>query len=604
MTRTNLLLNGAFRSGVTGWTAEQATISADSGRMRVIPSSSSWTVSSDSTPVTPGQWVSLAADITAGDSPVDLCLRFAGTDGPAPRASAPAGSTGRVVVTAQAPAGATTVQAALSASTGGVAAAYPPLSSRDAWELGAAVQAADGVAAGAWVVPAGADVSDGKATVTGTLSMGVPAAAVAGHTLGLSWSASTSVAGALVQRGGFYGVTADGILKKSYLARGFQGLTDTETTYQDSVTIPSAETLAEDGVEVVYPVVFLAAGVTFTRIEVVDETTQTLWADNTILQLGDTQRDVSDTSFFDGDTRPVRIGDTGKALVYSWTGVPGGSPSREEVGRWPIFTLTAIIPDGDAPVVQVIVPGLYARSGTQLRVTGHAENGFSWTVRGSGSMGNDSQLVLGDALAPVNTPLTYRIVRPWDGQTVESTPVTRPWSGRSLMTDVLGGGRLDLIWQGDDSRAPDQRITAHEIPGRPTPVMVFAPVMGAGTVSLTARTSGAHTQTMTALAARPTIAVLFHNPARCFQCRRGVCDVPLTTVMALTSVSQARTPRQDQAERAWTIKGTICSVPEPQRIVGLSVWDDFDAAALTWVRLDAMGLSWDDFDATIWQEVR
>ena len=583
MTRTNLLLNGAFGSGVTGWTAEQATISADSGRMRVIPSSSSWAVSSDSTTVTPGQWVSLAADITASDSPADLCLRFAGTDGPAPRASAPAGSTGRVVVTAQAPDGATTVQAALAASTGGVAA-YPPLSSRDAWELGAAVQAADGAATGAWVVPAGADVSDGKATVTGTLSMGIPAAAVAGHTLALSWSASTTVAGTLVQRGGFHGVTADGVLKKSYLARGFQGLTDTETAYKDSVTIPSGEALAEDGVEVVYPVVFLAAGVTFTRVEVVDETTQTLWTDNAILQVGDAQGDVSDTSFFDGDTRPVRIGNTGKALVYSWTGVPGGSPSREEVGRWPIFTLTAIIPDGDAPVVQVIVPGLYARSGTRVRVTGHTPDGFSWVVRGSGSMGNGSQLVLGDALAPVNTPLTYRIVQPWDGQTVESTPVTRPWSGRSLMTDVIGGGRLDLIWQGDDSRAPDQRITAHEIPGRPTPVMVFAPVMGAGTVSLTARTSGAHTQTMTALVARPTIAVLFHNPARCFQCRRGVCDVPLTTVMALTSVTQARTPRQDQAERAWTIKGTICSVPEPQRIVGLSIWDDFDA--------------------TIWQEVR
>ena len=231
MTRTNLLLNGAFGSGVTGWTAEQATISADSGRMRVIPSSSSWTVSSDSTPVTPGQWVSLAADITASDSPVDLCLRFAGTDGPVPRVSTPAESTGRVVVTAQAPDGATTVQAALAASTGGVAA-YPPLSSRDAWELGAAVQAADGAATGAWVVPAGADVSEGKATVTGTLSMGIPAAAVAGHTLALSWSASTTVAGTLVQRGGFYGVTVDGILKKSYLARGFQGLTDTETTPQ------------------------------------------------------------------------------------------------------------------------------------------------------------------------------------------------------------------------------------------------------------------------------------------------------------------------------------------------------------------------------------
>ena len=250
------------------------------------------------------------------------------------------------------------------------------------------------------------------------------------------------------------------------------------------------------------------------------------------------------------------------------------------------------------------MPPLLARSGTTVRVTGHTPDGFSWTVRGSGRMGESSQLVLGDALAPVNTPLTYRIVQSWDGQTVESTPVTRPWSGRSLMTDAIGASRLDLIWQGDDARTPDQRITAHEIPGRSTPVMVFAPVMGAGTVSLTARTSGAHTQTMTALAARPTVALLFHNPAHCVQCRRGACDVPLTTVMALTSVSQARTSRQDRAERAWTIKGTICSIPEPQRIVGVSTWDDFDAASLTWARLDAMGLDWDDFDTTIWQEVR
>lgn len=454
MTRTNLLPNGAFGT-VTGWVAQQAAISADSGRMRVVPSSGSWTVSSTPATVSPGQWVSLAADITTDQAPVDLCLRFTGTDAPMPRASAPTRSDDRAVVTAQAPAGATAVQAVLAASPGG----------------------------------AGAD-------------------------------------------------------------------------------------------------------------------TQTFWADSAILQVGGTAGDVSDTSFFDGDTPPVRVGDTGQALVHSWTGVPGGSASREEIGNWPIRTLTAIIPAGDGPVVQVVVPGSLARSGTPVKVTGHTPNGFSWTVRGSGRMGQDSQLVLGDALAPVNTPLTYRMVQSWDGQTVESTPVTRPWSGRSLMTDVIGGSRLDLIWQGDDARAPVQRITAHEIPGRSTPVMVFAPVMGAGTVSLTARTSGAHTQEMAALASRPTVVLLLHNPARCFQCRRGACDVPLTTVMALTSVSQARTPRQDQAERAWSIKGTICSIPEPQRIVGVSDWDDFDAVGLTWVRLDAMGLTWDEFDATIWQEVR
>ena len=412
------------------------------------------------------------------------------------------------------------------------------------------------------------------------------------------------MAGALIQRGGFHGVTSDGVLKRAYLGRGFQSLTGSLAADKATVTIPSVQTLAADGVEVLYPVFFLAAGVRATHVEVVDETAQTLWVDNAIFQIGDTREDVSDTAFFDGDTPTVRIGDSGRALVHSWTGVPGSSSSREEVGRWPIFTLTAIIPDGDGPVVQVVVPPLLARSGTTVKVTGHTPDGFSWTVRGSGRMGENSQLVLGDALAPVNTPLTYRIVQSWDGQTVESTPVTRPWSGRSLMTDAIGASRLDLIWQGDDARTPDQRITAHEILGRSTPVMVFAPVMGAGTVSLTARTSGAHTQTMTALAARPTVALLFHNPAHCVQCRRGACDVPLTTVMALTSISQARTSRQDRAERAWTIKGTICSIPEPQRIVGVSTWDDFDAASLTWARLDAMGLDWDDFDTTIWQEVR
>ena len=598
MARTNLLKNGAFNS-LAGWAAGQAALSVDSGQARVIPSSSKWTLSSSQPEVKPGQWVSFAADVTTGGSPVDLCLWIVANAAMEARVSAPARSAGRVVVTAQAPAGASVVRPGLAAPASGIAA-YPPMSSTDAWKLGAAVSSA----AGSWTVPTGADVSDGRATVTGTLHRGIPAASVAGHTLTLSWSAASTVAGTLIQRGGFHGVTSDGVLKRTYLGRGFQSLTGSPAADKATVTIPSAQTLAADGVEVLYPVFFLAAGVRATHVEVVDETAQTLWVDNAIFQIGDTREDVSDTAFFDGDTPPVRIGDSGRALVHSWTGVPGSSSSREEVGRWPIFTLTAIIPDGDGPVVQVVVPPLLARSGTTVKVTGHTPDGFSWTVRGSGRMGENSQLVLGDALAPVNTPLTYRIVQSWDGQTVESTPVTRPWSGRSLMTDAIGASRLDLIWQGDDARTPDQRITAHEIPGRSTPVMVFAPVMGAGTVSLTARTSGAHTQTMTALAARPTVALLVHNPAHCVQCRRGACDVPLTTVMALTSTSQARTSRQDRAERAWTIKGTICSIPEPQRIVGVSTWDDFDAASLTWARLDAMGLDWDDFDTTIWQEVR
>ena len=108
---------------------------------------------------------------------------------------------------------------------------------------------------------------------------------------------------------------------------------------------------------------------------------------------------------------------------------------------------------------------------------------------------------------------------------------------------------------------------------------------------------------MLALRGRPVAVALFHNPARCFQCRRGACDVDLVTVMALTSVSHKRTRRADVAERVWTLKGTLSSVPEADRALGVSTWDDLDAARLTWDQVDAMALSWDGFDRTIWQEV-
>lgn len=269
-----------------------------------------------------------------------------------------------------------------------------------------------------------------------------------------------------------------------------------------------------------------------------------------------------------------------------------------------MVSLGAVVPSWQAPVVQVTVPAGAVRAGSRISVTGHARDGFSWPVRGGQRVFEGSQLVLGDALAPINTPVTYRLTVPGQGTEISSEPVTRPWAGRSLLTDVVGGGPVDLIWQGDDARTPDQRVTAHEVPGRATPVMVFAPVMGAGTVQLTARTSGADTRAMAALAARPTVVALFHNPARCFQCRRGVCDVPLTTVMALSSVSHARTHRADAAERAWSLKGSICSVPEPQRVIGVSTWDDLDAASLRWARVEAMSLTWDTFDRVIWQGVR
>ena len=73
--------------------------------------------------------------------------------------------------------------------------------------------------------------------------------------------------------------------------------------------------------------------------------------------------------------------------------------------------------------------------------------------------------------------------------------------------------------------------------------------------------------------------------------------------MVLTSVTHRRSERVDEAERTWTLKGTVMSAPQPGTPIWVSTWDDFDAVGLDWDRADAMALDWNRFDRTIWQEV-
>ena len=211
--------------------------------------------------------------------------------------------------------------------------------------------------------------------------------------------------------------------------------------------------------------------------------------------------------------------------------------------------------------------------------------------------------MIGDSLAPINTELRYRLTTS-RGVEVESSPVVRRWQGLSLMTDTAGKMPVNLLWQGTDQREMKMRLTEHEVPGRRTPVMVYAPTMGAGTVSLTARTNLKDTPALKLLLGTPTPVALFHNPEHCVQCRAGVCDVDLVTLMSPTGVTMERAARIDVAERTWTIKGTITSLPQASTLLALSTWTDFDARALTWQALDARRLTWEGFDRTIWQEER
>lgn len=315
------------------------------------------------------------------------------------------------------------------------------------------------------------------------------------------------------------------------------------------------------------------------------------------------QEAVADAAtFFDGDTPQIRVGYSRRALAHEWTGARGLSASREVEGELDFSSEpVALVEGGQAARVQVVIPAALVPAGTSCRVEGLTDTGFTWVPRGGVWTSDGTQRVIGDQLAPISTQIRYRLTTS-AGVTAETTPVVREYQGLSLMTSATGAHPVDLLLQGTDQRELKMRLTEHEVPGRSTPLVVYAPAMGAGTVSVTARTNLRDTPAMKALLGTPTPVALFHNPVHCVQCRLGTCDVDPVTVMAVTSASMERAPRLDVAERTWTIKGTIVGLPQPRTTLALSTWDDFDARALTWSALDARRWSWEKLDRTIWQE--
>lgn len=266
-------------------------------------------------------------------------------------------------------------------------------------------------------------------------------------------------------------------------------------------------------------------------------------------------------------------------------------------------TITAKVLSGDAPSIQVVVPAGTVPRGTAFTVYGTTgSGGFTWQVRGGKGVSDGSQIVLTDPLAPINQPLSYLVGTP-TGVVGTSQTVRRPWSGRDLLTDMLASARVAVIWQGGDARTVERRLALHTVSGRATPVPVMDTVMGAGEVSLTARTTLNDTTALLSLASTPKVLALLHNPAHCPWCRAGVCDIQPVTILALTEVSYTHSGRMDIPERLWDLKATVVGVPEPNKQIQSSSWTDFERLRWSWSFLASRRMSWDAFDATIWQEV-
>lgn len=98
----------------------------------------------------------------------------------------------------------------------------------------------------------------------------------------------------------------------------------TYEVYRNSVTITQA--IIDAGVTHIVPCVYIPAGAGINSLTVVDEELSSVFVESAILQVGQTQEDVQDTTFFDGNMGP-NLMHGGQSYAVSWDGTPGASTS-------------------------------------------------------------------------------------------------------------------------------------------------------------------------------------------------------------------------------------------------------------------------------------
>lgn len=240
------------------------------------------------------------------------------------------------------------------------------------------------------------------------------------------------------------------------------------------------------------------------------------------------------------------------------------------------------------PVVRLIVSGVPA--GRAWRVMGEAGPGQEWVAGEGVSTGTD--VVFADPWAPLGTEASYVLrytssAAPADiddlgfgfldfgeGPFGGSLVAVRRYAGRSVLTDLTGRTLVDFLWTkaGGDVRQWEPRGEFLEVPGDAFGTGVYASVAGAGTGKLLGRTVMPHTATLRGLVRANRPLVLLHQHVQPDCTARG-CDVQLSQTVFFTAVTEDLSPRDDRAERDWTL--TYRHVARPHRFLAPVVtWED------------------------------
>lgn len=243
--------------------------------------------------------------------------------------------------------------------------------------------------------------------------------------------------------------------------------------------------------------------------------------------------------------------------------------------------------------VQIVVTGLTV--GQEHKVVGSWAGG-TWTVRAGTAVATATQVVLGDVAAPINVPITYTITEGISSAT--SAPVTVAFADQYVLQSLDGSRTTQFRWlDNEDPRQLRLRTAVFDVPGRPRPASRWD-VPGGEDGQLLAATTGGQTAAMKALLVAGGPLLLRTDGA--------VRDLAAVEYVLPTSATRVLTGKGigGGEQRRWALAFEVIDDPEPDTLVPLSDWDDFDAvySGSTWTAFDAewAGRSWDQFDREDW----
>lgn len=186
----------------------------------------------------------------------------------------------------------------------------------------------------------------------------------------------------------------------------------------------------------------------------------TVYVDNLLCSMGATREDVSDLSYFDGDTPTQEEGHSGVGWRYEWTGEKYKSQSRGIYGVLPgkDIAIEDISAQEGHPAVSLAVHG----DGAGYSVT-RTVRGFTTLIRGGAGVRISNLDYVEDHEIPLGVEVTYTLTNEVAEQSFSST--IRLDSPSAWLSDPLDWTSAIELDMGDQGREDIPLLTAGSLSG-------------------------------------------------------------------------------------------------------------------------------------------